>query len=170
MYYKIQNKECDTYKKLHDLRTYELQIGEENVSAIENKTGFYWEDHLGYSGQQTFSRTTEYRGFAFIQKDKVDAKVWKKDPQHEDIFIPNRRTKAGREMAEFLSNGLKRSRYDKVFDILGLAHPRKFTLPYVEIVGELIILFLSNNQDPKDENLIEITKREFDELLKRAAL
>jgi hypothetical protein len=34
MYYKIENKECEVYKKLHEMRTFELQLDEENLSKI----------------------------------------------------------------------------------------------------------------------------------------
>ena len=37
MYYKIENKECEVYKKLHQMRTEEIQIGKENEKAIEEK-------------------------------------------------------------------------------------------------------------------------------------
>lgn len=108
----------------------------------------------------------QYSGFKFTNPDKVDSKIWKRNKEHIDIFVPNKSTKAGREMAEFLLNGLKGSRFDSVFEILGLPVYGKFTYPYVEIEGELILLFLGDNQEPKDKNLIEITKREFNELLK----
>ena len=36
MYYKIENKECEVYKKLHELRTKELLISEENKQAIKD--------------------------------------------------------------------------------------------------------------------------------------
>lgn len=72
MYYKIENKECEVYKKLHQMRTEEIQIGKENEKAIEEKTGLKFESYLGRSGQQNFSRTTEYFGFKFAEPQKVD--------------------------------------------------------------------------------------------------
>lgn len=89
-------------------------------------------------------------------------KVWVKHKIHTDIFIPNKRTKLGREMDEFLRNGLKASYYYKPLEILGLPHLNRFSYPYVEIVGDLILIYLDEKYEPKDENLIEITKREFD--------
>ena len=165
MYYKITNKESEVYKKLHELRTKELQIQKDNDKAIEEKTGLKFKTFLGDSGQQNFRRVRQYRGFKFTTPDKVDLKIWKTDSEHKEIFVPNRKTKLGREMAEFLLNGLKGSRYDKVFDILKLEHLRKFTFPYVEISNEVILIFLSDKQEPKDSNVIEITKKEFNELL-----
>ncbi|MNE98848.1 hypothetical protein D3C80_1974250 [compost metagenome] len=68
-------------------------------------------------------------------------------------------------MQEFLQNGLKGSRYDKVLKILKLEELRSFTFPFVEIMkDEIIIIFLGDNHEPKDKNIIEITKREFQDL------
>lgn len=164
MYYKIENKECEVYKKLHQMRTEEIQIGKDNEKAIEEKTGLKFETFLGHSGQQNFRRTTQYIGFKFTEPERVDLKIWQRDKEHPEIFVPNKRTKLGREMAEFLANGLKGSIYSKPIKILGLPEQRRFTFPYVEIFGDLILIYLGNNGEPKDENVIEITKREFEKL------
>lgn len=165
MYYKIENKECEVYKKLHEMRTNEIQWGKENEKAIEEKTGLKWDLFLGREGQQTFNRVTNYSGFVFLEPEKVDLKIWKKTKEYKGGFIPNKKTKLGREMAQFLSNGLKGHWFNIVFDILGLEHPYgKFSFPYVEICGEIIVIFLSDNNRPEDENIIEITSKEFESL------
>ena len=165
MYYKVENKESEVYKKLHEMRIEELQIDKDNWQTIKQKTGLDFDLFLGHSGQQNFKRTRLFQGFKFNEPEKVDLKIWKRDKDHPQIFVPNKRTKVGREMSEFLSNGLKGSRYDKPFEILGVEHNGKFSFPYVEIVGELILIVLGDNQEPKDPNVIEITKTEFDELM-----
>lgn len=164
MYYKIENKNCEVYRKLHEMRTKELKISEENKKAIKEKTGLTFDCFLGSSGQQNFRRVTQYIGFLFKEPEKVDLKIWKKNKDYPEFFEPNRRTKLGREMEEFLRNGLKGSRYDKPLDILGLEPHGRFTFPYVEIVGDIILIYLDNNMNPKDENVIEITRTEFDSL------
>lgn len=168
MYYKIENKECEVYKKLHELRTKELIISEENKQSIKDKSGLDFESFLGHSGQQNFRRVTQYTGFKFTEPEKVDLKIWQRDKTHSEIFIPNRKTKLGREMAEFISNGLKGSNFMKPFEIFGLEHPRRFSFPFVHIVGEIIVLYFDDQTEPKDENVIEITKREFDALMSLA--
>ena len=100
----------------------------------------------------------------FGETEKVDLKVWKRDKEHTEIFVPNTRTKLGREMQEFLNNGLEGSRYDIINDILGLESLRRFTFPFVEIVGKKIILYVDDQYDLNDKDIIEITKREFNEL------
>ena len=164
MYYKIENKESEVYKNLYDLRTKELQIAKENISAIEQKTGLTFTTYFGNSGQQNFWRVPQFKGFIFDEPDKVCSKTWNTHETNSDTFIPNRKTKLGREMAEFLSNGLQSSNYNQVFDILSIEHSDRFTFPYVEIVGDLVVLYLKNDE-PVDENVIEITKKEFDALL-----
>jgi hypothetical protein len=162
MYYKIENKECKVYQELHALRTEELKIEKENIKAIEEKTGLKWGNSFGHHGQQNFRRVTSYMGFEFKEPEKVDLKIWKVSKNENVLYVPNTRTKLGREMQEFLNNGLKGSRYDKVIKILKLDKLRKFTFPFVEITkNENIIIFLGDGHEPKDENVIEITKREF---------
>jgi len=161
MYYKIVNKESEAYKRLHEMRTKELQIEKDNASAIEEKTGLKFKTFLGHNSQQNFYRVPQYSGFKFTEPEKVDTKVWKQDSEHKDIFVPDRKTKIGREMSEFLSNGLKGSNYGNVFEILSINRPIRFTFPFVEIYGDIIGLFLGDEQQPSDENIIEITSKEF---------
>lgn len=67
-------------------------------------------------------------------------------------------------MYAFLSNGLKCSNFMKPFDIFGLELPKKFSFPFIHIAGEIIILCFDDQTEPNDENVIEITKREFEAL------
>lgn len=164
MYYKILNKDSDVYKKFFELRIREKNIEKENKQAIKDKSGLDFESFLGYSGQQNFGRVTEYTGFKFTEPEKVDLKIWQRHKTHSEIFIPNRKTKLGREMAKFISNGLKGSRFDIPFEILGLEHPSKFTFPFVEIYDDIILLYLDENVEPNDVNVIEITKTEFQKI------
>ena len=164
MYYKIENKDSKVYQELYALRTKEIQIEKDNIKAIEEKTGMTWENSFGNHGQQTFRRVTSYSGFEFKETEKIDTKIWKQHKEHKELYVPNTRTKLGREMQEFLNNGLQGSRYDKVIEILDLEELRRFTFPFVEIVDDLIIVFLGDDHEPKDENVIEITKKEFQSL------
>lgn len=166
MYYKIENKACEVYKRLHEMRTSELQWEKENEQAINEKTGLSFESFLGYSGQQTFNRVTSYSGFAFTEPDKVNPKIWKRDSKASSIFIPNKRTKEGREMEQLIRNGLKGHAFSVVYKNLELEQPMgRVTFPYVEICGDVIVIYLGEFQDLTDTNVIEITKREFNELM-----
>ena len=168
MYYKILNKECEVYQKLHAMRTEEIQFEEENLKAIKEKTGMEWTSFLGRRSQQTFGRVTTYSGFVFTEPEKVDLKVWKPTKQTENGFVPNLRTKAGREMSEFLRNGLKGHWFKRVYDNVGLKNPAgRFAFPFVEICGDVIILFLDGDPEIADENIIEITKTEFTQIYEK---
>src|ERR1700733_14769033 len=165
MYYKIENKKCDVYKELHAMREKELQIEKDNVAAIERISGLTFKTFVGHRGQQNFRRVTEYISFEFIETDKIDLSVWQLDKEFPTTYIPNRKTKAGKAMTKALNDGLRGSSYDFVIGILKLNDElRRFTFPYVEIVGDVIVIFLGNGHEPKDKNCIEITKKEFDEI------
>lgn len=164
MYYKITNTASEVYQKLHDMRTQERQWEIDNRKAIEAKTGNTWKRFRGYKGQQTFNRVTDYSGFEFETTDNICPKTWKLDKDLPGIYVPNTRTKAGKEMSKFL-NDLPGHWFGIVFEILEIERPMgRFTFPFVEISGEMIILFLDNNLTPPSEYLVEITKKEFEEL------
>lgn len=165
MYYKIVNTDCDVYKKLHAMRTQELLWEDENKKSIAEKTGMTYDASLSYRGQQTFNRVSQYVGFAFNEIEQVSSNVWKQHSEHKSIYVPNRRTKAGREMSEFL-NTLKGHWFEIVYYCLGV-EPQfgNFCFPYVEICGDVIVVMLDGRIDISSEDLLEITSVEFKEHL-----
>lgn len=164
MYYKIENKESKLYKTFVDLRQEEKGMDERNKVAIKEKVALEYRLFLGHSGQQNFSRVREYSGFQFIEPEKVDPKLWKPHKEHSDFFVPNRRTKAGREMNDFLLNGLERSFYGRVFDILEIPIPSgKFSIPYVEKINETLLLYIGDIRID-NEDVIEITSKEWEQI------
>lgn len=42
MYYKIENKECEVYKKLHEMRIKEYQMAKDNIDAINQRVCLEW--------------------------------------------------------------------------------------------------------------------------------
>jgi hypothetical protein len=169
MYYKITNTESELYKKLHELRTKELVMEMDNIMAVQEKTGHTWDRFIGYHQQTGFNRVTDYYAFEFNDGKPVDSKVWRQHKNEPTCYEPNTRTKAGREMKEFLERGLKRHSFHAVDDALGLKYLiGRFSLPYLEIEGPIIKLFLDDRHDPKFEDLIEITRTEFNEEYKEA--
>ncbi len=168
MYYKVENTESEVYQKLHKMRSQELQFEEENKATIENASGLKWNRYLGNFGQQNWNRVSSYNGFEFTEPDKVDLKIWKESKQYKGVYEPNRRTKKGREMAQFLSNGLKGHAFDIVFRTLGIEHRHRFSFPVVEICGETIVLFFGEDYQIASDDIIEITSKEFEEIRKAA--
>ena len=163
MYYKITNKESEVYKRLHALRTEELAIGERNKKAIMDKIPYKWTKFVGSVGQQNFLRTTQYFAFKFEEPEKVDMNVWKRHKEYPECFVPDCRRKAGKDMKMFIDS-LEKSSFFDLEEILGTHHRGKFTLPFLEIAGDTLILFIDEKFEPKGVDFIEITKREFEEL------
>ena len=163
MYYKIINKESEVYQKLHEMRTHEMQIENENEAAIKEKTGLDFSGFMGYRGQQNWWRVTQYSGLNFTEPEKVDQVIWKPHKEHKGCFVPNKKTSKGREMDRFLRNGLKGSNFHRPLEILQLDCPVRFSFPFVDIVNDVIVIYLDEKfGNPQDENVIEITSREFE--------
>lgn len=164
MFYKIVNEDSEIYKNLKELRIEEIEIEEENRKRIKNKIPYKWNRFLGYKGQQNFSRVTTYCGFEFEDADNIDLKIWKQDNINTSFYTPNARTKTGREMRDFLNNDLKTSSLFKLMDILGCELGGRFSFPYIDVCNDIIVMYLDEKWNPKDENLIEITSKEFNQI------
>lgn len=171
MYYKIINKDSEVYKQLYELRKKELQIEENNKRMVKELVGQDFTHFIGKAGQQNFERVTQYSGFVFKHPEKLPPKVWVLDKQYGNKggYVPNRRTKAGREMLEKLRS-LPHSSISEVFRILKCELSGRFVFPYVELgKDDVIVLYMSDRYDDvlsKNKDIIEITKREFEELNK----
>ena len=168
MYYKIINKDSKVYKELYALRTEETKIEKQNREAVKSVVGGDWDNYLGREGQQNFWRVTQYLGFAFKHPERLPEKTWKQHNEYPDIYVPNLRTKNGKQIKHFLDH-LPGSSIKKVFSILGCHLDGRFTFPYVEIgKDDVIVFYMSDRFDEeltKNKDIIEITKREFEEIL-----
>lgn len=163
MYYKIENKKSAIYKKLHAIRSNEQLIEEENLKTVTEKVGLKFDKIFGNHGQQNTRRVTQYYGFQFLEPSKVDLSIWKKPPF--GAYIPNTKTKAGREMKSFLNNGLKAGFFMNIFDALNIDVQGKFQMPYVEICGEIIVMYFGElTPSLNSKNIIEITSVEFNQI------
>jgi len=163
MYYKIVNQNSKYYKELKALREEEAKMDEHNKQFVKELVKLPFTKFWGVVGQQNFFRVTEYTGFVFHEPEKVDLKLWVKHKTEEGVYVPNKRTKAGREIAEALSNGIQKSWFDKPLEILGLETPqgKSFTYPIVIVRGDVIALHLDDVFKIDDEDIIEITSKEF---------
>jgi hypothetical protein len=146
MYYKVTNTESELYKKLHELRSKELAWEEENIKAIEEKSGHTWDRFIGHHQQTGLNRTTDYSAFEFNDGKPVDKNVWRNCKNDPTFYEPNTRTKAGRDMKEFLEGRtLKKQSFHVIDDALGLTYLYgRFSIPYLEIEGPIIKLFLDD--------------------------
>jgi len=168
MYYKIINKKSGVYQKLHELRTEEQKIEDENKEAVKNIVGDDWDNFFGQAGQQNYWRVTQYTGFQFKHPERLPQKTWKQHKEYPEIYIPDKRTRNGKMIKKFLDE-LSHSSITRVFSILGCELAGHFTFPFVDIGKDGTIVFymsdrfnetLKNNKD-----IIEITSKEFEEIL-----
>mgnify|MGYP006906772688 CR=1 FL=1 len=162
MYYKIVNQDSKVYQDMKSLLLKEEEIEANNRKMLDEKIPYKWEVFYGSRGQQDFLRTSRYSGFRFLNPEEVDTKVWR---EKDGMWFPNRRTKAGREMLDFLNNGMEKSWYNDPLKILGCGYdlPR-FKFPFIEQCDDVLVVFLDDGHIPVSEDVIEITSKEFNEI------
>ena len=90
--------------------------------------------------------------------------MWKEDVKRKGLFYPSKRTKAGKEMQKFL-NSLDSYSAFRLLDEIGIDYYGEFHTPFLEVVGDAVVVQLDDKHEPKDENFIEITKKEAFDLL-----
>lgn len=99
LYYKVENKDCDLFKKANEFLAMEEKLRETQRKTIESELPKFSK----YKYKKGFNRIVLYTGFVFDDKENIDPKVWKtKEENGEMISTPNLRTKVGKEMNEFL--------------------------------------------------------------------
>lgn len=167
MYYKVINKESEVCKKLREQREKEMAADERNKAKIEELLGFKFESFWGNKGFQNLFRVTKYTAFIPEDESKVTKSV-RKSEKYKDGYVPNRRSKAGKALSEFLSYGMESFHFRDILEILGCDELYgRFTVPFMELKDDIILLYLDNRNIPVSEDVIEITKKEFDEILNR---
>lgn len=159
------NKESDIYKVLHKQRTKELAAKKENNKILKELIPYKWEQYLGWK-DNSFGRIPAYFGFKFENLEEIDKNIWKQDKNNPAYYVPNKRTKAGKEMAVKLDR-LKRFSFYRIWEMLEISNETgSKSVPFLEIAGDILLLFLDDSQNPKDQNVVEITKREFIQIFK----
>lgn len=115
-YYKVDNKNCELFKKTSDFLSMEEELIEIQKKSVEEKVPKF--SH--YQGRRGFTRIIRYVGFVFDDQENIDKKVWKtKEVDGKMLSTPNLRTKAGKEMEEFLKS-FKRTTCWDVDRLLGI--------------------------------------------------
>ena len=99
LYYKVENKDCDLFKRANEFLAMEEKLRETQRKTIESQLPKFSK----YKGRKGFNRIVQYTGFVFDDKESIDPKVWKtKEEDGKMISTPNLRTKVGKEMDKFL--------------------------------------------------------------------
>lgn len=131
-----------------------------NKKNLENFIGMKWKSFLGYSGQKSFNRVTEYTAFCFDEDEVLRRNEWKEDKHYKKHYVPNKRTSKGRKIADFMSKSMEGHSYTNIYDLLGLEHPSgRFQLPFLENYDGVIVLSL-DELITNDPDIIEITTKE----------
>lgn len=162
MYYKITDKSSEVYKKLRDMREKELQVECDNLKKVEELIGFKVGKFIGRLQQNTFDRITQYSGFQFPESITPDSKKWKKSDKFDDAYVPNRRTKAGKELYKSLHSLKSVSSTWKLWECVGTGSVYgKFHFPKLHLSGDIVLFYLDDQQEPKGDGIIEITRTEY---------
>lgn len=100
-YYKVENKECDLFKKVSVFLDMERELNNEQKQTIEKKLPYF----SFYYCKSGFERVKRYVGFVFDDQENIDKKVWTtKEVDGKMVSKPNLRTKEGKEMKAFLDS------------------------------------------------------------------
>lgn len=167
MYYKITKKSNKIYKKLRAVREKEIENEKKNRETVEKLIGFELTLFVGVTQQHSLDRMTSYSGFKFPDGVTPDPKVWVKSKKFPDYYVPNRRTKVGREMAKSLHSLPSVSSSWDIWEAIGVKTPyRSFSIPALYLSGNGdVIIYLDDNMEPTDKDVIEITRTEFNKTL-----
>lgn len=99
VYYKVTDTECDLYKKLSEFLAMEEELRKTQREAVEARVPKF----TSYIRVRGFNRIIRYKGFVFDNIDDIDPKVWTtKRVDGKMCSTPNKRTKAGKAMDQFL--------------------------------------------------------------------
>lgn len=163
LYYKVENKDGDLYKKAKEFLAMEEKLRETQREAIESKVPKFSK----YKGRKGFNRIVQYTGFIFDDTESIDPKVWKTKEENGVMYsTPNLRTKAGKAMGKFLKSFKRTTAWDvdrllaiDVKSIYGGFYPANLFVfnecVYIMIDSQFRDVFEKNNTD-----VIEITNGE----------
>lgn len=165
-FFKIEQKDCDLFKKVSEFLDMEEELRETQKKAIESQLPKF----SMYQGQRGFTRIVRYTGFVFDDKENIDPKVWKtKEIDGKMLSTPNLRTKAGRAMNEFLQSFKRTTCWDvdRLLKIDRKSVHGKFYPPnlfrhngciYIIIDSQYCSVFAENNADAIEITYGEINK------------
>ena len=157
--YKLENKECELYKTLKARIDLEVESNKFNKELIENHVPYEFERYSAYK-EHNAALVITYCGFFFLNPEEVDRKVWKEDK--DGCFFPNRRTKAGKEMAKIMDSQRRHGFY-QLMDVLDISNVcGRFKIPQLFYHVDAILVVTDDNHRLTDSNLVEITRGELD--------
>ena len=115
-YYKVENTNSILFKRTNEFLDMEKQLRIKQKETVEAQIPKF----SLYRGERGFTRIVRYTGFAFVDQGNIDPKVWNtKEVEGKMLSTPNRRTKVGRAMEDFLKS-FKRTTCWDVDGLLGI--------------------------------------------------
>ena len=115
-FYKIEQKEDGLFKKANEFLDMEEELRNTQRDAVKSKLHKFSK----YEGIRGYNRIVQYTGFVFDDQENIDPKVWNtKKVDGLMLSTPNRRTKVGRAMDEFLRS-FKTTTFRDVNRLLGI--------------------------------------------------
>lgn len=115
-YYKVEDTNSILFKKANEFLDMEEQLRQKQKETIEALIPKF----SLYRGERVFTRIVRYTGFVFVDQDNIDPKIWNtKEVEGKMLSTPNRRTKVGRKMDDFLKS-FKRTTFWDVDSLLGI--------------------------------------------------
>lgn len=115
-YFKISDINSPLYIKCSEFLEMEGELRQRQKQAVEAKVPKFSK----YQYEGGYNRIIQYEGFVFEDQNSIDNKVWTtKMVDGFMLSVPNRRTKAGRQMQLFLRDFRRTNEFD-VLRVLGL--------------------------------------------------
>ena len=163
LYYKVENKDCDLFKRAKEFLAMEEKLREKQRKTIESELPKFSK----YKYKKGFNRIVLYTGFVFNDEENIDPKVWKtKEENGEMLSKPNLRTKVGKAMDKFLMS-FKRTNVWDVDRLLAIdgksVYGSFYTANLFEFNECIYIIIDSRFRDVFEKNntdIIEITNGE----------
>lgn len=167
-YYKVEDSQSSLHKKCCEFLDMEIELTEKQNRTIQDKLPKFSK----FMGEKGFARIVRYKGFVFDDQEHIDAKVWEtKEQDGYMLSTPNRRTKAGREMEDFLANFERTNCWDvdRILDINKTStHGSFYTSNLFRHNGCIYIIIDSQFNDKFEQNnpeAIEITLGEINKAI-----
>lgn len=115
-YYKVDNANSILFKKTNEFLDMEEQLRKKQKETIEAKIPKF----SIYRGEKGITRIVRYTVFVFVDQENINSKVWNtKEVEGKMLSTPNRRTKSGRAMEDFLKSFRRTTCWD-VDRLLGI--------------------------------------------------
>lgn len=165
MYFKITNKESKMYQDVMAYIKKRRKQTEDNYKTVEDRLGKFTKT---LSSEGGFYVLPTISGIVPTEVTEIEGMI--PDKKYPDVLVPNRRTKKGKEIQDFL-NRLPNWWYTDGLDLFPMKRKditgERFYTPYIEEFDGIIVVRLDDKHNPQQtEDFVEITTSEFKAITK----